>query len=53
MNCFKKNVTPRVKEIKFIPSSNYHNHIHNKKPYNERGVTNLGNIVFSLPKKSQ
>ena len=52
MNCIKKIVSPRVKEIKkeikFIPSSNYHNHVYNKKPYNERGATYLGQLVFPM-----
>lgn len=50
MSNTRKIVSPRVeerkKEIKFIPSSNYHNHAHNKKPYNERGATYLGKLVF-------
>tara|TARA_Y100000996_G_C22392977_1_gene589939 strand:+ start:327 stop:512 length:186 start_codon:yes stop_codon:yes gene_type:complete len=52
MNNTRKIVSPRVKEIKkeikFIPSSNYHNHVHNKKPYNERGATYLGQLVFPM-----
>ena len=36
------------KEIKFIPSSNYHNHVHNKKPYDKRGATYLGQLVFPM-----
>jgi hypothetical protein len=52
MNCIKKIVSPRVKntnkEIKFIPSSNYHNHVHNKKPYDKRGATYLGQLVFPV-----
>ena len=35
----------------FNPSSNYNNHVHNKKPYEERGVTYLGEFVLNVPKK--
>tara|TARA_Y100000817_G_C16553532_1_gene409860 strand:+ start:211 stop:396 length:186 start_codon:yes stop_codon:yes gene_type:complete len=52
MNNTRKLVSPRVKEIKkkikFIPSSNYHNHVHNKKPYDKRGATYLGQLVFPM-----
>lgn len=52
MNNTKKIVSPRVKEIKkeikFIPSSNYHNHVHYKKPYTKRGATYLGELIFPM-----
>ena len=48
MNNTRKIVSPRVKEIKFIPSSNYHNHVYNKKPYDKRGATYLGQLVFPM-----
>ena len=35
----------------FKPSSNYNNHVHNKKPYEERGATYLGEFVLNVPKK--
>jgi len=35
----------------FNPSSNYNNHVHNKKPYEERGVTYLGEFVLNVQKK--
>jgi hypothetical protein len=34
----------------FKPSSNYNNNVHNKKPYNERGPTYLGQFVLNIPK---
>ena len=35
----------------FNPSSNYNNHVHNKKPYEERGATYLGEFVLNVQKK--
>jgi len=35
----------------FSPSSNYYNHVNNKKSYNERGPTYLGEFVLNVPKK--
>ena len=35
----------------FSPSSNYNNHVNNKKSYNERGPTFLGDFVLNVPKK--
>ena len=32
----------------FKPSSNYNNHVHNKKPYTKRGATYLGQLVFPM-----
>ena len=32
----------------FKPSSNYNNHVHNKKPYDKRGATYLGQLVFPM-----
>lgn len=46
--CISPRVKEIMKEIKFIPSSNYHNHVHNKKPHNERGATYLGRLVFPM-----
>ena len=37
----------------FTPSSNWNNHINNRKPYGYRGATYLGDLEFQLPREEQ